>query len=143
MASCLGQPKAAHSCHLQALTLEAPVPHPLRDSLPIGDRSPMCQSLRHCLDIEQEPVVEGCWDDIHLQGRTEPGWGGTCEGRSGRCGEGDGGAGSREEEDGRHCLMDFTTKEMPPPLPLLLSMRQVGRTKHPHFTDEDVRFSVE
>ena len=42
VASCLGHPRVAHSCPLQSLTLEAAVPHPLSDALPIGDSSPMC-----------------------------------------------------------------------------------------------------
>lgn len=61
-------PEAAPSCHLQALTLEAPVPHPLGDALPIGDSSPTRQGLGHGLEVEQEPVVEGRWDGVHLQG---------------------------------------------------------------------------
>lgn len=35
-------PRVAYSCHLQSLTLEASVPHPLSDALPIGDSSPVC-----------------------------------------------------------------------------------------------------
>lgn len=91
-------PEATPSCRLQALTLEAPVPHPLGDAHAIGDSPPMCQRLGHCLDVEQEPVVEGRWDGVHLQGRAEPGWGGVCAGpRAGCCGGG-GGAGSVEED---------------------------------------------
>lgn len=67
MASCSGCPKVDCPCHLQPLTLEAPVPHPLSDGLPISEGSPMCQSLCHCLDVEQEPIVEGRWDGVHLQ----------------------------------------------------------------------------
>lgn len=70
----------AYLCHLQPLTLEASVPHPLSDGLPIRDSSPTCQSLCHCLYIEQEPIVEGCWDGVHLQERAELGWGGMYEG---------------------------------------------------------------
>lgn len=103
MACCLVHPRAAHFCHLQALTLETSVPHPLSDALPIGDSSPMCQSLCHCLDKEQEPVVEGRWDGIHLQGPAQPSWGRIRERyRLGCCGEDMGGAGSLEEDGRKH-----------------------------------------
>lgn len=130
MASCLGHPKAAHSCHLQALTLETSVPHPLSDALPIGDSSPMSQSLCHCLDIEQEPIVEGCWDGVHLQGQAELGWVGCMKGIArGAVGEEMGGTGSLEiMGENNTGQRDFTTYKMPLHIPPLLNpARQLGR----------------
>lgn len=69
MASRPVQSQTGRSRHLQALTLEASVPHPLSDALPVGDGSPMGQSLCHRLDEEQEPVVEGRRDGVHLPGQ--------------------------------------------------------------------------
>lgn len=72
IASCRGtldllSSKTVFSCCLHALTWEASVPHPLSDVFPVGDGSPMCQSLCHCLNVEQETIVEGGWDDVLLQ----------------------------------------------------------------------------
>lgn len=81
--------------------MEAPVPHPLGDALPVGDGSPVGQGLCRRLDEEQEPIVEGRGDGVHLRGQQSlAGW--DVEGTQWVLGGGTGSAGSWEGDGRKH-----------------------------------------